>query len=93
MLFAGPFLDRGKTFLTVEVYSAAISACHIGFDSNSREASPVNSFYEGGASLRFRLQAISHHLGTCLLCLRLFESSLLSRWKMWRNVSPSKLLY
>ena len=41
LVFLQSRLDRGSLFSTIRVYSAAISACHLGFDGKSTGRQPL----------------------------------------------------
>ena len=54
--FLQSLIDKGRTFATLKVYLAAISACHIGFDGKSVWAHPLVSRFMKGAMSKLRVQ-------------------------------------
>ncbi|XP_055053994.2 uncharacterized protein [Misgurnus anguillicaudatus] len=49
LCFLQDLLDKGRSFSTIKVYLAAISACHVGFDRNTVGQHPLISRFMRGA--------------------------------------------
>lgn len=83
LCFLLDLVDKGKAFLTIKVYLAAISACHVGFGDRSAGQHPLISGFMKGAKRKLAVSRPLVPLWDLSIVLEALSQHHLSLLKKW----------